>query len=105
MKKPVRASSEPTTRVPMPDEEFVLSYPVLTTFLCDSAYDDGSLRERSTLTVFVEDGSIKVALNDRAEARSLYVAAQTLPEALELLERGVNADQPPWRLWPRGRKK
>jgi hypothetical protein len=104
MKKPVKHVDVSAGRTPMPDEEFAHAYPYLTEHLCNEKYDDGSKRQRSSVTLFCEDGSVKLSLNDRTESRSLYVSSDTLQGALALLESACCADAPPWRAWPGKRK-
>lgn len=104
MKRPEKKASTVDKRVPMPDGDFASGYPLVTEYLCTQQYDDGSPRERSALSLFCEDGMLKLALNDKAEGRSLYVSAESLEDALELLERALHATNAPWRLWPKGRK-
>jgi hypothetical protein len=100
MKRPEKSESGVAGRVPMPDEEWANSLPLLVEYLCSQKYDDGSKRERSTVTLFVEDGSVKLALNDRGEKRSLYVSSDSVDGAFSLLELALAADHPPWRKWP-----
>lgn len=99
MKKPVGSNGTvdlPTCRCPFLQEagEAVVEH------LRDSSWEDGSTRERSTLTVFVEDGKVKVCLNDRNSNSSLFRAADTLLEALQSLNEALaptgHAD---WRAW------
>jgi hypothetical protein len=101
MRKPEKSSTDSASRVPMPDEEWANSLPLVTEYLCALKYDDGSPRERSTLSVFCEDGSLKLALNDKGEKRSLYVSSDSWDAAIALMEMALAADHPPWRAWPR----
>lgn len=70
-------------------------------------YSDGTVREPSTITVFVQDGSFRVSLNDRDNGASLYRAGSGLTEALVSLERALGPDgEADWRPWKKqGRKK
>lgn len=99
MKKPAESNGvldSPTCRCPYLAEagEYLIEH------LRDSAWEDGTHRERSTLTVFVEDGKVKVCLNDRNSNSSLFRAADTLLEALQSLNEALaptgHAD---WRAW------
>lgn len=97
MKKPERKGKSHDTRVPMPDESFARAYPTIADYLCSVRWEDGSPRVPSTLSVFVQDGSIKVSVNDKDQDRGLYVSAESLEEALALAERALQLDNPPWR--------
>jgi len=105
MKKPERAGKSRDTRLPMPDDEFAAAYPTITDYLCSIRWDDGSPRVASTLTVFLQDGGIKISVNDKDGDRGLFVTAESLREALALAERALQADNPPWRSYPGGKWK
>lgn len=81
-------------------------HPTLVEYLSCSAWDDGSERERSTLSVFIEEGRVKVCLNDREFERSLYASGDTLAGVLAALEKALAADACEWRMWKgKGKKK
>lgn len=73
------------------------SLPLLWAHLTDSSWDDGTARQRSTLTVFCDGGLWKVCLNDREGGRSAFQSGETLEAALEATEHGLEADSLPWR--------
>lgn len=110
MKKPVasgsgaRASSAAQF---MYDER--VRFPTLVQYLNDTSWDDGAVRETSTLMLLVEDGFLKACLNDRAMGRSLWVAADGVDAALAALESHLAAGTGDWRVKkpfsPGGRKK
>lgn len=89
-----------------PDPEFARRYPILVEYLTSEKYDDGLVRERSALSMFCEDGMIKLALNDRDVGASLYCSSTTFGGALEALEgmlqRGPDAG---WRVWKKSTKR
>lgn len=99
MKKPERKGKSQDTRLAMPDEDFARLYPTITDYLASIRWDDGSPRVASTLTVFLQDGGVKVAVNDKDGDRGLFVTAESLEEALALAERALQADNPPWRAY------
>jgi hypothetical protein len=74
--------------------------PVLVEYLSAGAYEDGTVRQTSTITIFVEGRGVKLALNDREVRRGLYVQGDTLEDALRALERHVSSERPDWRRWP-----
>ncbi len=79
--------------------------PLLVEHLGTQKYEDGSSRETSTLSVFTEDGGLRVALNDRDNRRSLYVSADSLEGCLKALEAMLADDRAAWRAWKTGGKK
>lgn len=81
------------------------THPLLWEHLSSGIYDDGSSRETSTLSVFVDGGTLKAALNDRQERRSLYVTAHGLRELLDALEVKLEGSDGDWRMWKGGSKR
>lgn len=68
-------------------------------------WDDGKARTVSTLTVFFEDGLMKVALNDREAECSLFVTGKGFEECLRSLEKRLSGEQAPdWRPWGKRKK-
>ena len=100
MRKPVKTADPGTPLALMPDDEFAAQYPTVTEYLSTVKYDDGSPRSPSALSLFLEDGMCKLALNDKDCKRSLYVASDTFVGALALMESALAAPNPPWRKWP-----
>jgi hypothetical protein len=80
-------------------------FPTVWEYLTATTFDDGSARETATVSVFVEEGLVKVALNDRAERRSAYVTGSDLRAALKALEGILGAGEVDWRLWSNKAKK
>lgn len=99
MKKREKKEIAKFKKMPFPDEEFAARYPNLTEFLVTSRFDDGSPRELSRLSWFLEDGMCKACLNDPAEGASLYVSATSFEEATRLLEASCADPGAPWRTW------
>lgn len=81
------------------DCNVLVGLPTLLSYLTDDKYEDGTPRQRSTMSVFVEEGMVKIALNDRQEHASMYVAAEGLGTALEALESKLDAGTGDWRAW------
>jgi len=81
-------------------------FPTIWEYLTAMTFEDGSERQTSSLSVFVEDGVVKVALNDRAEQRSAYVTGDDLRAALKALEGQLGGAGADWRAWKvKGKKK
>lgn len=78
-------------------------YPAIWEYLTLLVWEGGKKRQPSTLSVFVEDGVIKVALNDRDLARSCYVSGASLEDALGALEKALESGEEGWRAWKRGK--
>jgi len=79
------------------DPEFARQYPALHEYMTADVYPSGESRQRSTVSIFVEDGTWKACLNEKEQGLVLFVAEDrfgTLVEALELL---LQEDSVPWR--------
>lgn len=87
------------------DEQLVKRYPTIMLYLTDAVYDDGGAREVSALSVSVRDGQVALALNDKDLKQSLYTQAETLPEAMKLMEGALVSGTGEWRPWKAGKKK
>lgn len=68
-------------------------------WMTDGRWEDGTARETSTLSLFFEDGVLKVAFHDRSQSRSLYLAGDCLETVLEALEVRLADGTGEWRLW------
>lgn len=105
VKRPDASKLSPAQANAPPTDQFAVTAPGLMEYLTHDKYEDGTPRERSALSVFIEDGWYKLALNDKDLRRSLYVTAESLIEALKALERHLLADTGDWRSWSGGKKK
>ena len=99
MKKPNTVNGHAEQGKSLRDESFSKKYPLITEYLTAVKYDDGSSRETSTLSVYVQDGGFGVSINDRDCQRSLYVVATTLSEALAAIEKHLGKEDSDWRSW------
>lgn len=79
------------------DPEFPKSFPALFEYLTSDAWEDGKPRQRATLLLLIEDGSLKGCLNDRALERSLWATGASVGGVLLALERAVQSDSAEWR--------
>lgn len=105
MQKPTTTHNDSSYPVKVDDREFAERFPVLLMYLSDTKWDDGSAREPSTITLFIESGTFKAALNDRDGKRSMYVSAGSLRAVLDALEANVSEDRGDWRSWNARTKK
>lgn len=80
------------------DPEFASTFPGLWEYLSSHTYDDGSPRVSSTLLVFVEDGLVKLCLNDRDQGMVSFLSAPTYAEALLEMDHRVVEGKLEWRL-------
>lgn len=79
------------------DTSFKSQFPAVYEYLTSTVYPDGSVRRTSSISVFVEDGLWKAALNDRDQDLVLFVAESSFQALLEALELLLQEDQVPWR--------
>lgn len=83
---------------PEPDEGFKGDYPYITEYLYSGAFEDGTPRQRSTITLMAGDvHGLKCVLNDREQARSLWVTAPDLVDLMETLEHALASEKPSWK--------
>jgi len=81
----------------VPPADLVARFPALWEYLWVDRWEDGKKRETSSITIFWGDGRLKGCLNDKANARVLFVAGETLTALLEALEAALASDQAEWR--------
>jgi hypothetical protein len=79
------------------DPAFGEQYPSLYSFLKDTTYEDGSRRLTGSLSVFVKNGELTIAINDNDRLLVAFVNAPAWDEALALLDMGIERDTLPWK--------
>jgi hypothetical protein len=97
LKKPQWKDKPAGQAVSAAKDEISILYPMLWAFLAESSYADGSERATGTVTLSVEDGSVKACLRDRQEARILFVSGNTLSACLDNANCAVEEDGADWR--------
>jgi len=73
------------------------SLPGVWEMLSCSAYSDGSRRVLSTLLLFVDEGMVKVCLNDRDQGLTAWFSGETITSCLQGLEEALARDSLQWR--------
>jgi len=71
--------------------------PALHEFLTVAILPDGSFRQVSTLTLFVEDGQFKLCLSEKEHDCTLFASGECLESVLECLEERLTAPVVDWR--------
>jgi hypothetical protein len=71
--------------------------PAVWSYLTMSTWEDGSLRETSTISIFQGQSSLQAALNDRDASRVAFVSAESVEGLLAALEAGLQGDSLDWR--------
>lgn len=89
--------------VPPPTTGLIGKYPGIAEYLSATRWEDGTSRTPSTLTLFIEDGRCKVALNDRTLSRSSYATGESFEACFKSIESHLQALDTDWRAW-KGRK-
>jgi hypothetical protein len=110
VKRPVQPTPEDANENPVfvdPAGVLLRRTPRLCQYLTDNRWEDGSARETSTITVFLDAGRLKLVLSDRALGRSAFVSGMSLEELLDAVEAGLEGDCLEWRTktWNGGKKK
>lgn len=83
---------------PLPSP-FVKKYPIVAAFLAEEVDAEDQPRERSKVTVFIDNGDLRLALSDPSNRQSLYVTILDPSEVWEALEQALAADKLDWRPW------
>jgi hypothetical protein len=76
---------------------FLSPWPLLWEFLVTHRYDDGSSRQLPTLMLFIHDGRLTAALNDRDNQRTAFASGSEPGCILDALEMGLEHDSLVWR--------
>ena len=103
MRKPTRSSGPVLGADVAPPCGLSAKYPSLWHFLADDQWDDGSVRVSGTVTLLVEAGRIKAALNDRDGSRSAFISSDSLETLLGAVDTALEKDRVEWRPWRDGR--
>lgn len=86
----------PVSGAAAPDE-WAERYPGIVEMLTADHDPSGKPRQGATLLLFYGDSLAKLCLNDRDQGLSAWITALTLSEALDALEKGLQADTLEWR--------
>jgi len=79
------------------DPQWAKSLPALTEYLTATKYDGGQGRVTSTLLLFLENGVLRLCLNDRDNNRSTFMSGETVDMALHALDAALSSDTADWR--------
>lgn len=100
-RKPIARSTPPAPPPKQPPaegySELESKWPILTAFLFDTTYEDGSSRTTASLSFFVDRGILKVSLNDKDLRRVAFLAVSGPMEAFDKLEVALDMDTLDWR--------
>lgn len=105
MKRDVGNVTKPGKSPPAPDTVFAKKYPKISEFMSDGWWEDGKPRELSSIAINFNGGVVNIGLSDHAQARTAYSTAESIEEALGLLEASLVSGRPVWRSWKAGKGK
>lgn len=97
LKRRAAASPEGAAAKILKDPQFAKLYPSLWDHLTQSAWDDGTKRETSSILIFASEGVLKAMLRDKDAGQCLWVASGTVAGLFAALEGGCTADDADWR--------
>jgi len=103
MKRPTTPSKPKKGSVHESSCPILSKVPTVWEYLADGTWDDGKPREVSRMSIEARGGAVQVALHDPALRQSLYTDADTVEEALALMEGALQAGTAPWRPWKGGK--
>ena len=82
----------------------LVEYPTMSPYLLDCWWDDGKPRETCTLSIKFLGDTVQLSMNDKEQRRSITTTAETLPDAMEALEKCLATGRAPWRPWGKERR-
>jgi hypothetical protein len=97
MKRPAQQQLAAGAPAVSSDEEMSLLYPGIWEYMVETAWDDGKARKTSTLTVFCEDGLVKVCLSDREQDKTTWASGTSLADCLASMEVKIATGNVEWR--------
>jgi len=106
MKKPCAPGNG--SDVPCPglgDEIVAPRYPFLWEHLTETKWEDGSRREPSSITIFLDQGWLKACLNDKSGGLVAFVSSASFMGLLGALEDGLMEGTLEWRRAREGKGK
>lgn len=104
MKRPEKNTPKKKGEWSCPDKGFEKNYPTIARYLCDGFWEDGKPRELSVLSINFSQGCVSLSLADKDLQQSCYTTAETVQDALGLLEEALAADKVTWRAWKGGKR-
>lgn len=104
IKRPVEDMGESCELLGLVPLGLLASYPNVLEYMSASRYDDGALRQTSTMVLCVDQGALKACLNDRDRARSLWASGASLEDVLRDLEEDLSSGTGAWRSYAGGKK-
>jgi hypothetical protein len=96
MKKPERRSDDADGAEPAKGS-LLCHLPNLWEFLITTRWEDGSKRDRPTLMVIIDGGSVKLWVNDRSLGRTAWFTGESLDAALGVADDQIGNESVPWR--------
>lgn len=82
---------------PFNDAAFQGDYPTVHEYLFQTQWADGSFRHTSTISVFTDNGVMKLVLNDRDNNRSAFFTAKTWRDLFDKMEAALAGETVDWR--------
>jgi hypothetical protein len=77
--------------------EDLARWPAIVEFVSAAQWPDGTARAPGSLVMFVEDGRLKVCLNDKDQGAVCFVTARSLLELLDAVETILCNGKGDWR--------
>lgn len=87
----------PVEAAPELKGKILAACPTVVEYLALERYASGKPRERSTMSVFIEHGQVRLCLNDRDVGESMWVSGDSLEAALASLEKRLAGGSTEWR--------
>jgi hypothetical protein len=78
-------------------DNFAVRFPMLSKFLHDERWDDGTTRRTGTLLLFVEEGQLKACLSDRDGDCYVFISADSVDSLLKEADECADGESGDWR--------
>lgn len=97
LKKSAGLGSKDKARPSLGDPTFQQQYPLLWSHLTQSAWEDGTKRQTSTMLVFCQEGVLKCMLRDVEAGQVLWTAGNGFSSLLHAVEGQLESPDADWR--------
>lgn len=97
LKLPPTRAGQVATPQDVSSSPFVREYPCLWEWMTLTAWEDGTSRNPTSITLFLDEGRLKAAVNDREGNRVAFVSAWTVEDLLRSVEDGLLGQSLDWR--------
>ena len=104
MQRPPKSPVDNTAPIDCSDLTWQQRYPAISEYMLSVTWDDGSPRKPSSLSIRFGSDGVVVSLQDQELKQGAYTTAETVDEALTLLNDAIAAGKCRWLRWNSGKR-